>query len=134
MFVRLLHIGVIAALVLAAAFVYDIKYQSTFWAERVAKLRHDLRRERDATAALRAEWARLINPTRIQALAERHLELKPFRTSQIDSLENLPAKPAQIVPPDAADPISALLDNIEDVSSTAAIPDPPSGGKGDKLQ
>ena len=134
MFVRLLHFGVIAALVLAAAFVYDIKYQSTLWAERVAKLRHDLRRERDATAALRAEWARLINPTRIQALAERHLELKPFRTSQIDSLDNLPMKPPQIVPPDAADPISALLENIEDVSSTAAIPDPPSSGKGDKLQ
>jgi hypothetical protein len=134
MFVRLLHMGVIAALVLAAAFVYDIKYQSTLWGERVAKLRYDLRRERDATAALRAEWARLINPTRIQALAERHLELKPFRTSQIDSLENLPAKPPQIVPPDAADPISALLENIEDVSSTATIPSPPGGGKGDRLQ
>ena len=46
-------------------------------AERVAKLRGDMRRERDAIAALRAEWATLDNPARIQGLARRHLQLRP---------------------------------------------------------
>ena len=36
---RLLNICVIAALVLAAAYVYKIKFESTRQAERVAKLR-----------------------------------------------------------------------------------------------
>jgi cell division protein FtsL len=133
MFVRLLNIGVIAALVLAAAYVYDIKYQSTLWAERVAKLRHDLRRERDAIATLRAEWARLGNPARIQSLAQRHLELKPFRTSQIDTIDHLPMKPPQIVPPNSADPIAAMLENIEE-TATGSIPSAVTSGKGDKLQ
>jgi len=123
MFVRLINICVIAALVIAAAYVYDIKYQSTLRAERVAKLRHDLRRERDAIASLRAEWARLGNPRRIQTLAQRHLQLKPFQTNQIDSLDNLPMRPPQIVPPGTGDPIAAMLEDISEdlTASTGSI-------------
>ena len=123
MFVRLLNICVIVALVIAAAYVYDIKYQSTLRAERVAKLRHDLRRERDAIASLRAEWARLGNPRRIQTLAQRHLQLKPFQTNQIDSLDNLPMRPPQIVPPGTGDPIAAMLEAIDEdlTASTGSI-------------
>src|SRR5262249_62030251 len=77
---RLLNLAVIAALVLAAAWVYEIKYASTRQAERVAKLRVEIRRERDNIATLRAEWARLDNPDRIQTLARRHLTLKPIQS------------------------------------------------------
>ena len=64
---RLLNIMVIGALVLAAAFVYKIKFDSTLQAERVAKLRGEIRRERDAVALLRAEWAKLDTPGRSPA-------------------------------------------------------------------
>ena len=56
---RLLNICVLAMLVFAAAYVYEIKFESTLRAERIAKMRGDIRRERDAIAALRAEWATL---------------------------------------------------------------------------
>ena len=132
---RLLNLGVIAALVLAAAYVYDIKYQSTLRAERVAKLRHDIRRERDAIASLRAEWARLGNPRRIQTLAQRHLELKPFQTSQMDSFDNLPMRPPQIVQPDSDDPIGAMLDDASDLTaSTGSVPPASGTGKADRLR
>lgn len=135
MFVRLLNICVIAALVLAAAYVYDIKYQSTLRAESVGKLRHEIQRERDVVAALRAEWARLGNPRRIQTLAQRHLDLKPFETSQIDSFDNLPMRPPQIVPPQSDDPIGAMLEDDSDLTaSTGSIAPAPqeSSGKGDR--
>src|SRR5205085_287600 len=45
---RLLNICVIAALIAAAGYVYKIKFESTRQAERVAKLRTELRREHDA--------------------------------------------------------------------------------------
>ena len=61
---RLLNILVIGALILAASFVYKIKFDSTLQAERVAKLRGELRRERNAIAILRAEWAKLDTPGR----------------------------------------------------------------------
>ena len=132
MFMRVLNIGVIAALVLAAAYVYDIKYQSTLRAERVAKLRHDIQRERDAIASLRAEWARLGSPQRIQKLAQRHLQLKPFQTSQFDDLEKLPMRPPQLVPPNSPDPIAAMLEQNDLTASVESTAPASSGGKGDR--
>lgn len=121
---RLLHIVVLAALVLAAADVYKIKYESTLQAERVAKLRTELRREQDAIANLRAEWARLDRPDRIQELANRHLGLKPLETRQFDTLDRLPERPADLVPPGTADPIGAVIETLADTDSlTGSTPD-----------
>jgi cell division protein FtsL len=106
---RLLNICVIVALVLAAADVYKIKFESTRQAQRVAKLRTEIRREHDAIAALRAEWAKLDSPTRIQDLVRRHLALKPVEARQIESLDNLPTRPPDVVPPDEPDPIGTLI-------------------------
>jgi cell division protein FtsL len=103
---RILHIGVLAALVLAAADVYKIKFDSTLQAEQVAKLRAEIRRERDEVAALRAEWTALDNPERIQALARRHLPLKPIDVTQFDNLDQLSDRPIDLVPPvDALGPM-----------------------------
>ena len=134
MVMRFLNICVIAALVLAAAYVYDIKYQSTLRAERVAKLQHDIRRERDAIASLRAEWARLGNPRRIQTLADRHLSLKRIQASQFVNFENLPERPPQIIQPSSEDPIGAMLDDPADGGNlTGSIAGGnPVAAKGDK--
>ncbi len=99
---RYVHILVIAGLILAASFVYKIKFDSTLQAERVAKLNGEVRRERDAIAALRAEWAKLDSPGRIQGLADRHLALQPIQANQFDNLDRLPDRPMVVVPPSNA--------------------------------
>jgi len=109
---RLLHIVVLAALVLAAADVYKIKYESTLQAERVAKLRGELRREQDAIANLRAAWSKLDRPDRLQELAQRHLPLKPVETRQFDALDKLPERPVELVPAGTADPIGAVIETL----------------------
>ncbi len=106
---RLLHIMVIGALILAASFVYKIKFDSTLQAERVGKLASELRIERNAIASLRAEWARLDTPARIQGLADRHLALRPIVQTQFDNLDRLPERPPQIMPPPSDDPIGAMI-------------------------
>ena len=73
---RIIHLLVIAALVFAAAYVYRIKMDSTARTERVLRLQAEIREQRDAIAVLRAEWARLDAPLRLQGLAERHLGQK----------------------------------------------------------
>jgi len=108
---RVLNICVIAALVLAAADVYTIKFQSTRQAQRVAQLRLEIRRERDALAALRAEWAKLDNPARIQGLARRHLQLVPAEARQLDPLDNLSERPSDLVAVDEPDPIGTVISN-----------------------
>jgi cell division protein FtsL len=111
---RVINILVIAVLVVAAAWVYKIKFEATLQAERVAKMRAEIRRERDSIAILRAEWTQLDRPDRIQTLAQRHLKLKPVEVAQFDQLDKLPERPVQIVPPGTADPIGAIIEIFAD--------------------
>ena len=118
---RILHFCALVLLVVAAAYVYEIKFESTLRAERVAKMRVDVRRERDAIAALRAEWATLDNPARIQSLSRRHLQLRPGDPTQFDTLQGLPEKPPAIVRPQVADSIAAIIENPE-ATPTGSVP------------
>ena len=117
---RLLNILVIGALILAASFVYKIKFDSTLQAERVAKLRGELRRERSAIATLRAEWARLETPGRIQGLTDRHLGLQPIKSTQFDKLDRLPDRPPALASTPGKDPIGAMLSPIPDVTGSVS--------------
>jgi hypothetical protein len=118
---RLLNILVIGALILAASFVYKIKFDSTLQAERVAKLRGELRRERNAIAVLRAEWAKLDTPARIRGLADRHLALQPAKATQFDSLDRIPERPPAVVPAPSNGPIDAMSDPVTP-DTTGSLP------------
>lgn len=125
MILRILNLVVIVALVAAAAYVYRIKFDSTVQAERLAKIRSEVRRERDTIAALRAEWGELDNPARIEALAKRYLQLKPVTPTQFNSLDQLPDRPPQFIKPDSADPIGVMIENLEEpdtVTGSIAAP------------
>jgi hypothetical protein len=114
--VRILHLLVIGMLVFAAAYVYRIKMESTVRTERVLRLHADIREQRDAIAALRAEWTKLDAPLRLQGLVERHLPLKPINATQYDSLKSLPERPARLVQPGDPDPIGSMISTIEAVA------------------
>jgi hypothetical protein len=118
---RIVHFCALVLLIAAAAYVYEIKFESTLRAERVAKLRADIRRERDAISALRAEWATLENPARIQGLVRRHLPLRPSDATQFDPLDNLPERAAAAVQPPAEDEIATMLHNPDDAPPTGSI-------------
>lgn len=128
---RVVHFLVIGMLVFAAAYVYRIKMESTARVERVLRLNAEIREQRDAIAALRAEWAKLDAPLRLQGLAERHLGLKPLVASQYDQLKNLPDRPPNFARPDAADPIGAMIDTIEAAADASSVTGsvPASGGR-----
>ena len=121
---RIIHLLVIGVLVFAAAYVYRIKMESTVRTERVLRLRAEIREQRDAIAALRAEWAKLDAPLRLQGLADRHLALKPLAATQYDSLKNLPERPPSFVKPGDADPIGAMIQTIDSVAVTGSVPAP----------
>jgi len=118
---RMLHLLVIGVLVFAAAYVYRIKMESTERTERVLRLHAEIREQRDAIAVLRAEWARLDAPLRLQGLAERHLQLKPLGTTQYDSLKNLPERPPSFVKPGEADPIGVMIQTIDASADAPAV-------------
>ena len=116
---RVIHLLVIAALVFAAAYVYRIKMDSTLRTERVLRLHAEIREQRDAIAVLRAEWARLDAPLRLQGLAERHLPLKPLSATQYDSLKNQPERPPNFARD--PDPIGAMLQTIDAATDAGTV-------------
>ncbi|MBN9602001.1 MAG: hypothetical protein J0G33_03620 [Afipia felis] len=123
---RIIHFLVICALVISAAYVYRIKMDSTVRTERVLRLRADIREERNKIAALRAEWAKLSSPARLQGLVERHTQLRPVDANQFDALKNLPARPPSFIKPNDPDPIGAMIDVVSPDEATGSIPAPAS--------
>ena len=126
---RFVHLIVVVALVVAAVGVYTIKFESTLRAEQVVKLAAEIKRERDTIAALRAEWALLENPARIQALVHRHLGLKMLDPAQIEHLDLLPERPSAPAGP-PSDPIATIIDALESELPTGAAEGPASTAGG----
>jgi hypothetical protein len=118
---RIVHLLVIAALVFAAAYVYQIKMDSISRTERVLRLHAEIREQRDAIAVLHSQWARLDAPLRLQGLAERHLPLKPLTATQYDSLKNLPERPPSLVKPGDPDPIGSMILTIDASADATAV-------------
>jgi hypothetical protein len=118
---RIIHLLVIATLVFAAAYVYRIKMESTSRTERVLRLHAEIREQRDAIAALRAEWSKLDAPLRLQGLAERHLPLKPLAATQYDSLKNLPERPPNFARPGDPDPIGGMIETIDAAADAGSV-------------
>jgi len=90
MILRLMHAAAIAALIGSAAYVYGVKYQTIYAAEQLMKTRHLLAREKDAINLLRAEFAHLSRPDRIEALADMKLGMQPLALTEIATVAELP--------------------------------------------
>src|SRR5437762_11285472 len=118
---RIIHFLVIGVLVFAAAYVYRIKMESTSRVERVLRLNAEIREQRDAIASLRAEWAKLDSPLRLQGLADRHLPLKPLAGTQYDPSKNLPERPPRLVQPGEHDPIGSMINTIEAATDAQSV-------------
>ncbi len=93
--VRFLNLLAVLALIGSAIYAYSIKYETIFHAERIVKLKHEIKAEQDQIATLRAEWSHLTRPERIQDLADKFLTLQPTGLRQIVSADALPAKTAK---------------------------------------
>jgi hypothetical protein len=87
----------------------------------VQRLNAEIREQRDAIAVLRAEWARLDAPLRLQGMAERHLGLRPIVANQYDQLKNLPERPPSFARPGAPDPIGSMINTIEAATDAASV-------------
>lgn len=94
--VRILNILAIVSLIGSAIYAYSIKYETIFYAERIAKLKGEIRREQDQINMLRAEWANLTRPERIQALADKFLNIQSVAMSQIVKADALPNRAPRI--------------------------------------
>ena len=59
----------------------------------MAKLKTQLKSERDALAVLKAEWALLNRPERLQAAVNKHLDLQAMDVKQLARFSDLTDRP-----------------------------------------
>lgn len=92
--IKILNVVAIASLIGAAGYAYSIKYDTIYHAEELARISAAVDRERDAIAVLRAEWALLNRPDRVQALSDSHLpDIVPMEASRLAQFSDLPERP-----------------------------------------
>ena len=103
---RILNVLAVVALIGSAVYAYSIKYATLYQAEQLTKLKRELQTETDNVTMLRAEWAHIANPVRIEALAEKYLGGQTMQLSQFTTAALLPEKPAR------GDEIGAKLQDL----------------------
>lgn len=118
---RLLNFCIVVLLVLATAYVYDIKFEATLRTTKVAEMRNEARRERDAIASLQAEYAKLTSPGRMEFLAKRFFSLKQPVLSQFDTLDHLPERTPEIIAKPNDMPIAVRPDSDDQDLPTGSI-------------
>jgi hypothetical protein len=85
----------VAAIILTALMsygLYNMKYEVRRLEGRLGELKQTLASERQAVQVLRAEWAYLNRPDRLQKLSDRHLDLQPVQVGQMTDLHELPVR------------------------------------------
>lgn len=90
---RVLNLIAVASLIGSAVYAYTIKYETILFAEQILKVKHGIAAEQDAIERLKAEWAILTRPDRLQQLARQNLGLQPLSLDQIVDPASLPAAP-----------------------------------------
>jgi hypothetical protein len=106
---RSFDIVLIVVMTAAATVTYTIKHQAENKLEEVRKLEAGIKLEEDTIDLLRADWALLTQPNRLEKLVgvyQQDLQLAPTDPTQLARPEELPMLRADLPPP--ADVLEAM--------------------------
>jgi hypothetical protein len=96
---RTTDVVLFCAMVGAAAFTYITKHEAENTLDRIREIQRKIVFERDSIDVLKADWALLTQPNRIQMLADRfqsELKLDNVEAHQIATIDQLPERPLRI--------------------------------------
>lgn len=96
--IRTLNFAFIAITSLVCLGVYRTAEQARVDQGALKATQTAILRENDMLTVLGAEWARITQPARIQALTQRHLDLSDSPALELSSLSQLPPKSAPLAP------------------------------------
>ncbi len=82
---------ILMALIAVLSFgLHSVKIDAKRSAEELIEVRREIRAEQQALQILSAEWSHLNQPSKLQRMSARHLQLDRVRTTQIVALDDLP--------------------------------------------
>lgn len=99
---RTFDIILVVVMTAAATVTYSIKHRAELKLEEVRKIESEIRLERDTIDLLKADWALLTQPNRLQRLVDTYqatLQLVPTASTQLARPSELPMLKADVPPP-----------------------------------
>ncbi len=114
----------VGAMVTAATVTYQIKHHAEEKLEEVRRLEAEIRLEKDTIDLLKADWALLSQPNRLErliAVYSNELKLEPTQPTQLARSTELPMPRAQLPPDDIAKAISQFAPTSEGEPDTDDI-------------
>lgn len=100
---RTFDIVLIVVMTAAATVTYTIKHRAENKLEDVRRLEAEIKLEEDTIDLLRADWALLTQPNRLEKLVtvyQQDLQLTPTASTQLARPEELPMLKADLPPPE----------------------------------
>jgi hypothetical protein len=98
---RILNVAFVAITATLCVGLYRVAEEARVTQEELRTTLAAVAQENDDLVVLGAEWARLTQPARIQALASRHLKLADDPSLQLSSVTSLPSRSMPVVPDNA---------------------------------
>ena len=102
----------------AGLYLYQVKHRAQLLDRDINRVVKLADAARDRTGLLKAEWALLEDPQRLQDLADRHLQLQPLQPSQFVRLEDLASR----LPSPASAPAPALVAAVAPAPTPELLP------------
>ena len=110
--IRTVNFAFIAITGLVCLGLYRVAEEARVAQNELRSTRTAIARETDLLAVLGAEWAKLTQPARIQALAARHLELSDGPVMELSSVSALPGKNFPVPQDDGIRSANATLSEV----------------------
>jgi cell division protein FtsL len=113
--------------VFAGLFLYQTKHKAQLLDREIARTLRETNEARTRITLLKAEYALLGDPERLQALAAQYLTLKPTQPTQFTTLADLPRRlpPPGPLPGRTVEPVEPPAAEIQPISAPAAPPAAP---------
>jgi len=78
---------IFTAMALIVGFIlFKVKYEVVEVEQKLCETCRQISREKENIHILKAEWSHLNEPQRLQALAEKYLDIKPMKTEQVAAI------------------------------------------------
>ena len=121
--IRTFDILLIGTMAAAAAVTYQVKHLADNKLEEVRRLEAEIKLEEDTIDLLKADWALLTQPSRLQRLINVYgaeLELQPTAPDQLARPVELPMPKDQLPRPEMAEGDKAQ-DPVKDLITTGSV-------------
>ena len=99
--IRALNLAMLALTVMICFGLYRVTHAAQEREADLKKIETQISEEERAIGVLRAEWTHLSQPSKMQAMATRYLDLQPMKATQIAYLNDIPMRPKTLSDIDA---------------------------------